>query len=173
MRLILMLAGLFLAAPALAQPAPGPGGPPPQAGQRPAQPTANIIAEPVAMMIAAFDADGDARVTRAEFEAGLTRSFESADPEKIGSIGYIRYADWALKWLGDRNALPGPFEVDTNGDNRITPAELRARFDLLFARFDADKDGVLVRSELVMVRTPQMIMERGQRRREDSQRPPQ
>lgn len=173
MRLILMLAGLFLAAPALAQPAPGGPPPAPGQGQRPAQPTANIIAEPVALMIAAFDADGDARVTRAEFEAGLARSFATADPEKSGSIGYIRYADWALTWLGDRNALPGPFEVDTDGNNRITLAELRTRFDLLFARFDADKDGVLVRSELVMVRTPQMTMERGKRRREDSQRPPQ
>lgn len=171
MRLIPMLAGLILAPSALAQTTPPPVTPTP--GQRAPQPVANIIAEPVALMIAAFDSDGDARVTRTEFEAGLSKSFASADPEKSGSIGYIRYADWALTWLGDRNALPGPFEVDTDGNNRITLAELRARFDLLFARFDTDKDGVLVRSELVLVRTPQLIMERGKRRREDSQRPPQ
>ncbi|MDF7776292.1 EF-hand domain-containing protein [Sphingomonas sp. AOB5] len=173
MRLIPMLAGLLLASPALAQNAPGAPAATPATGQRPAQPVANIIVEPVAMMIAAFDTDGDARVTRAEFDAGVTRSFASADRENSGSIGYIRYAEWALTWLGDRNALPGPFEVDTNGDNRITLDELRARFALLFTRFDADKDGVLIRSELVTIRTPQLQMERGQRRREDSQRPPQ
>jgi hypothetical protein len=67
-----------------------------------------------------------------------------------GSIGYIGFSDWSERWLGDRNTLPNPFEVDRDGDNRITFAELAARFDLFFTRFDANKDGVLVtRSELL------------------------
>ena len=147
MRLILLAAAL-LATPAFAQdrqlvvPA-VPGQPPP-----------TVIVEPAAMMIAAFDSDGDARVTRAEFDAGLRRSFDSANP-RDGAIGYIGYSDWSERWLGDRNTLPSPFEIDRDGDNKITFDELAARFGQLFTRFDADKDDVLVRRELVTIR-PQM-----------------
>lgn len=137
-------------------------------GSTRAQPAATVIVEPAAMMIAAFDADGDAKVTRAEFDAGLRHSFDSIDTAKTGSIGYIGYSDWSERWMGDRNTLPSPFEVDRDGDNRITYAELADRFGLLFTRFDADKDGVLVRRELVTIR-PQMFNpggDRGKRKRD-------
>lgn len=111
------------------------------------QPSASIVAEPAALLIAACDADGDARTTAAELDACLARGFGGAP-----SLGYIDYADWSLKWLGDRAALPSPFTVDTNGDNRITLAELRAQFASLFARFDADKDGAATRAELLTIR---------------------
>ncbi len=115
----------------------------------PAQPPATIVAEPVAMMIAACDSDGDARVTMAEMTACLKRSFQLSDPAGRGSMGYIAFADWAERWLGDRNALPSPFEVDGDADNQITLAELQRSFDRAFARFDRNRDGVLVRSELL------------------------
>ena len=151
MRLFLMLAA-FAATPALAQQTPvTPLVPGPLA-----QPAATVMAEPVAMMIAAFDSDGDARVSRAEFAAGLRHSFDSIDTGKTGSLGYIGYSDWSERWLGDRNTLPSPFEVDRDGDKRITWDELSARFDLLFARFDTNKDGVLARSELLTLR-PQLF----------------
>ncbi|MEI9928365.1 MAG: hypothetical protein WDN44_12560 [Sphingomonas sp.] len=47
---------------------------------------------------------------------------------------------------------PARSRVDRDGDNRISFDELAGRFDLYFARFDADKDGVIVRSELVVLR---------------------
>lgn len=134
-----------------------------------AQPAATVIVEPVAMMIAAFDANGDAKVTRAEFDAGLRHSFDSIDTDHKGSIGYIAFSDWSERWLGDRNTLPSPFEVDRDGDNRITYAELAERFDLFFTRFDADKDGVLTRKELVTIRPPAYTPGggRGKRKRGD------
>ena len=151
MRLLLLLAAFF-AAPALAQQAPVtpvvPGGQ--------AQPAATVMVEPVAMMIAAFDGDGDAKVSRAEFDSGLRRSFDSIDSRKTGALGYIAYSDWSERWLGDRNTLPSPFETDRDGDNRITWEELVARFDLLFTRFDTNKDGTLARSELLTLR-PQLF----------------
>ncbi|MBB4841076.1 MULTISPECIES: EF-hand domain-containing protein [Sphingomonas] len=119
------------------------------------QPAFTVIAEPVAMMIAAFDADGDGKVTRAEFDAGLKRSFDAIDTRHQGWLGYIAYSDWQERWMGDRNTVPSPFEVDRDGDNKITFAEIAERFDLLFTRFDADKNGVLERKELVTIR-PQM-----------------
>ena len=115
-------------------------------------PLATIVAEPVAVAIAGFDADGDGRVTRDELSAGIARSFAAADPSKNGSIGYIAFADWAERWLGDRNAVPSALEVDRDGDNRITLAELSARFDAIFTRLDRDKDGALSHAELLTIR---------------------
>jgi hypothetical protein len=132
----------------LAQAAPLPAAPP----GPPAQPPATLVAEPVAVAIAGFDADGDARVTRAEMEAGVRRSYEAVDTTRSGSLGYIGFADWAERYLGNRSALPSPFETDANGDDRISLAELEAKFAEIFARLDRDRDGVLTRTELLTIR---------------------
>jgi hypothetical protein len=136
-----MILALLLAQAAPAAP-PGP----------PAQPPATLVAEPVAVAIAGFDADGDARVTRAEMEAGVRRSFAAIDTAGAGTLGYIGFADWAERYLGNRSALPSPFETDANGDDRISLAELEAKFAEVFARLDVDKDGVLTRAELLTIR---------------------
>jgi hypothetical protein len=154
MRLSFLLPALLAATPAFAQSL---------AANPTAQPAATVIVEPVAMMIAAFDSDGDARVTRGEFDAGLRHSFDGAAPRE-GTLGYIGFSDWSERWLGDRNTLPSPFETDRDGDNRISFDELADRFALLLARFDADKDGVLTRRELVGIR-PQMPAPDGRKRR--------
>jgi hypothetical protein len=149
MRIRSAIAALLLAVPATlaAQTdAPPIGVRTPAPGQ---PPQSTIMAEPVALMIAAFDADGDARVTRAECMAGVERSFRSIDTTSKGWLGYIEFADWAERWLGDRNALPSPFETDTDGDNHITLAELQAKIMTIFDRFDRNHDGVLVRAELL------------------------
>src|SRR3546814_5598845 len=86
-----------------------------------------MVVEPVAMMLAAGDADGDAGVTRDEARACLARSFASIDTTGAGSLGYIAYSDWAERFLGDPNALPSPFETDVDHDNRITLAELTTK----------------------------------------------
>ncbi|MGU3316262.1 EF-hand domain-containing protein [Sphingomonas sp. M6A6_1c] len=118
----------------------------------PGQPPATFVVEPVGMTIAGFDSDGDGRTSRVELDAGVRRSFAAIDSGKAGTIGYIAFADWAERWLGDRNALPSPFEVDSDGDNRITLAELQATFARIFARLDVDKDGVVTRKELLTIR---------------------
>ena len=131
------VAALLLAAAVPADAQSGRSGPPP----------ASIVAEPAALLIAGCGHGGEARVTRGELGTCLARSFGGA-----ASLGYIDYADWALKWLGDRNALPSPFTLDTDNDNRITLAELQANFAATFARLDADHDGVLTRAELLTIR---------------------
>lgn len=154
MRPYLLVALALIAVPAAAQrsPAGGPQAGPQTPGDQPPRgqpPSPTIMAEPVAVFIAACDADGDARVTRAELAACVTRSFASIDRDGKGSIGYIQFADWSERWLGDRNALPSPFETDIDGDDRITPPELQAQLDKTFARLDRNKDGILVRSEML------------------------
>lgn len=156
MRFLPMLLVALAATPVAAQERPA-APPVPALPAGPQQPAATVIAEPVAMMIAAFDSDGDARVTRPEFDAGLRRSFDSVDTAGKGSVGYIGFSDWSERWMGDRNTLPSPFETDRDGDNQISFDELAQRFALLFARFDADKDGVLVRRELLTVRAPVIV----------------
>lgn len=153
MRLILGSASaVFLAAiaPVAAQRAPNPAtAAAPRVPPITQPPSATIMAEPVALFIATTDANGDARVTRAEAQAGVARSFATVETTTPGSIGYIGLSEWAERWLGDRNALPSAYETDTDGDNRITLAELTAQIDRTFTRLDRDKDGMLVRSELL------------------------
>lgn len=139
----------MLAAAAMAQaiaPSPTPGASPP------AQPPATMVVEPAAMAIAAFDADGDGRTSRAEMEAGVRRSFEAIDTAHAGKLRFLDFAEWALRWLGDRNALPSPFEVDDNGDDAVSLAELQAWFAATFARLDRNRDGYLTRAELLTIR---------------------
>ena len=138
-----MLLALLLAAQQVPPPAP--------AGPRP-QPVATIVAEPAAMLIAACDANMDATVTRDELHACLKRSFATVAEGKP-DIGYIVFGDWAACWLGDINALPGPYGVDGDNDNRITLAELTAEFDRFFDRYDIDKNGSVTRTELLTIRT--------------------
>lgn len=112
-------------------------------------PSATIMAEPIALFLAATDGDGDARVSRSEAQAGLARSFATVETTTPGSIGYIGLSEWAERWLGDRNALPSAYQTDSDGDSRITLAELTAQIDRSFTRLDRDRDSFLVRSELL------------------------
>ncbi|WP_174291843.1 EF-hand domain-containing protein [Sphingomonas bacterium] len=118
-----------------------------------AAPTAaTMVVAPVAMAIAGFDTDGDGRTSRAELTAGIARSFAAVDTGHSGSLRYLDYAEWALRYLGDRNALPSPFEVDANGDDRISLAELQAAFAAAFDRMDTNHDGSVSRAELLTIR---------------------
>lgn len=139
-----ILALAFAASTAVAQqPRPTTGAPPPGS-------TINgRSVAPAGVLIAGFDADGDARTTRDEHRAGTTRSFALADADKDGKLGLIELSNWAAIWLGDVSALPGRFDFDRDFDDAISPAEFAAELDRRFTRYDTDKDGVVVRGELL------------------------
>ncbi|MHA6723405.1 EF-hand domain-containing protein [Sphingomonas sp. RS2018] len=143
---------LFLAAQAV-QPAATDA----QATRRPdayRPPQSTIVAEPVALLLTGFDRDGDARVTLAETRAGIAAI--TAGPEWQAGLGYLAFADWSERWLGDRNGVPTPFEIDRDGDNRVTATELAARVEAIFTRLDANRDGTLSRAEMLTVRSSPM-----------------
>lgn len=138
-----ILAVALVATAASAQPTPPTGSPP--AGE-----TINgRSVAPVGVLIAGFDADGDARTTRDELRAGTTRSFAIADANKDGKLGLIELSNWAEIWLGDVSALPGRFDFDRDFDDAVSPAEFAAELDRRFTRYDGDKDGVVVRGDLL------------------------
>jgi hypothetical protein len=114
---------------------------------QPSPPT--IVASPIAMAIAAWDRDGDLKVTGPEFDWGVSRSFAAFDRENDGSLSLIEFGAWAEATLGNSGALPGYLEFDKDGNDRISKEEFRAYFAGRFKELDKDGNGSLSRSELV------------------------
>ena len=123
----------------------GPGKP---NGQTPA----TLVVEPAAMLIVACDGNADGQTTRDELDICLQHGFVKSAGRAVATLGYIDYGRWQRTWLGDQGALPSPFEVDRDGDDRISLDELQAQFAKLFARFDKDHDGAVTRAEALTVR---------------------
>lgn len=155
MSLVLMLSLLA------AQPAPS--GPPQPVVVRPGEAPAGTspvpiseVAEPLAVAVAGFDADGDGLTTRAEYDAALVRTFAAADRDRDEALGYIEYSGWAQTWLGSQSALPGPFAIDADGNDRLSRAEFLDEFGRQYQRLDRDSDGAISHAELLTVRNPRM-----------------
>lgn len=114
---------------------------------------ATMVVEPVAMFVAACDADGDGITSSPELDACVARSFAAIDTGHGGTLRYLAYADWAKRFLGDANALPSPFEVDRDNDDQITLDELQRHFARLYTRFNKDGQPGITRAELLTFRT--------------------
>lgn len=114
------------------------------------------VAEPIALAVAGFDRDGNGATSRAEFDEGLARTFTGADTNRDGALGYIEYSNWATIWLGSATALPGPFAIDKDGDNRIAREEFATAFAAEFVRLDKNGDGNITHAELLTLRNPRM-----------------
>ena len=105
-----------------------------------------------ALLLSGFDRDNDALITRAELQTGTAQAFAAADADGDGVLGLAELGVWAVRWLGSADARPGRFDFDRDGDDRITAAEFEAELSRQFATFDADKDGIVTRAELLTVR---------------------
>ena len=134
---------------------------------RPSPPT--IIASPFAMAVAAFDRDGDYKVSRAEYDWGVSRAFAAFDRDGDGSLSLIEFAAWAEAALGSSGALPGQFDFDKDGNDKISRDEFRDYFAGRFATLDKNNDGSLSRAELVSF-APQPARDRRDRRDRDDDR---
>jgi len=155
-----MIMSLLLSAASFAaQPGPPPAPPPVtiRPGQAP-EGTSPVpiseVAEPLGLAVASFDQDHDGLTSLAEFDEALARTFAAADRDRDAALGYIEYSGWAERWLGSATALPGPFAIDADGDNRLSQAEFSAEFRRHFARLDRSADGAISHAELLIVRNP-------------------
>lgn len=126
---------------------------------------------PAGVLIVGFDANGDARTSREELRLGTARSFGLADGDRNGALTLIELSNWSATWLGDISALPGRFDFDRDGDDRVSAAEFSAELDRRFVRFDADKDGAVGRGELLQL--PQARPDRRGDGRQKLPSPPQ
>lgn len=154
-----MIAALLLAGAWIIQPGQPPSRPPVtiRPGQAPQGTSAVPIsetAEPLGLAVAGFDGDHDGRTSRAEYDAALARTFAAADRDGDSALGYIEYSGWAETWLGSATALPGPFAIDADGDNRLSQAEFVGEFRKHFTRLDKNADGAVSHAELLTVRNP-------------------
>ena len=136
---------------------------------QPSPPT--IVASPLAMAIAAWDRDGDLKVSRPEFDWGVSRSFAAFDRQNDGTLSLIEFGTWAMATLGNSGALPGHFDLDRDGDDKISSKEFKAYFDARFKSLDANADGVLTRGELVTLIAAPPRGREGRGRREPAPEP--
>jgi hypothetical protein len=119
---------------------------------RPSPPT--ITASPFAMAVAGFDRDSNLQVSRPEFDWGTSKSFAAFDRDSDEYLSLIELTAWAEATLGSQGALPGRFDFDRDGDDRIGRAEFIVQFSSKFAELDKNQDSVLNRAELVTVIDP-------------------
>ena len=133
-------------------------------------PPPTIVATPLALVIAGFDRDGDMIVTHAEFADGVARSFALADSDHDGKVSMIELADWAEVALGNRGALPGPFDFDRDGNDSISREEFTGLFEARFTALDKDGDKVLKRSELVSFAASPPFSKQERRRSQSEER---
>ena len=100
-----------------------------------------------------LDANGDGKVTRAEFDAGFAnRVFAIYNRQE--KDGVITKAEWEAIERANENRAESSFRaLDANGDGKLTRAELSAGprrnavVRRLFDRIDANHDGVITMSE--------------------------
>jgi hypothetical protein len=114
---------------------------------RPSAPT--IVASPLALALAAFDRDGDLKVSRTEADWGVSRSFSAFDRNEDAALTLLELNAWSEAVLGNTGALPGSFDFDRDGDDKISQAEFSTLFANRFVDLDKNKDAALTRSELV------------------------
>jgi len=104
-----------------------------------------------AMLFASFDTDSDYQVNQAEFAAGRTQAFNSADKDNSKTLSLFELEDWREAALGSLDAAPGNLAFDKDYDQRITRAEFDHALGFVFNAGDKNDDGVLAFSELINV----------------------
>ncbi|WP_293611459.1 hypothetical protein [Ponticaulis sp.] len=158
----MFVAGLVSGCASQAGPGGRPDGPPPggAGAMRMNDMPTGFVARPVALLLTSMDRDGDALVSSEEFEAGLSASWDALNMNQTDRVGALVFAQWAEITLGSSDALPSRLSFDTNLDGIIDPTEFRSGLEREFEQLDANHDGILTRSELV-IRLPERQFQQG------------
>ncbi len=108
------------------------------------------IAMPVGLLLTSMDIDRDTQVSRTEVRDGVAESFNASDTDQDGYLSPIEFEDWSRTYLGSEYTTPGRLHFDRDQDARVSLREFATTFDGLHQRLDTDRDGALVRGELLV-----------------------
>ena len=124
--------------------------------------------KPTSLILSEFDGDSDRKITREELSAGIKNEWKMTTKEAAdGQLGPIEFSHWVRMVLGTSDTQFSHLSVDTNANGTVSEDEFRAALEREFNLTDTNKDGVLVRSELVSMFEPQF---RSQRRNGNANR---
>ncbi|MEM8636818.1 MAG: hypothetical protein AAGF33_17765 [Pseudomonadota bacterium] len=107
------------------------------------------VSPPIGLVLASMDSNGDATLSPAELEAGYELSFASGDLDDSRALSGTEFTKWSETQLGQTYALPSLMNFDHDQNASVSETEFKRTFAEIVARFDANADGVLVRSELI------------------------
>lgn len=108
----------------------------------------SVFLSGAALLFVQFDADRNYETSRAEAEEGARTEWPRA-ANGAAVLTPIAFDTWARRALGGPNIGPYRLAFDGNVNNEITPEEFKAGILAKFEQFDANKDGVLTRPEMV------------------------
>lgn len=147
MTLIICLGVAACAGPARrGPPGGGEGGPPGGMGGQ-MRGGMGLVAQPVSLFFAGLDADADMVVTRDEAMLGAAIAWERIG-QPVG-VRALDYEIWQVAAFGNTQSHPAYVAFDVNFDGVIDQDEFLDLFEREFAAIDADKNGLLERSEIV------------------------
>jgi len=139
-------------------------GPPPDGARSGQQPrSSGTFLHPVAALFVSMDLNNDKTTSRTELSEGIALEWASFDRNP----SQIYYMDWATDTLGNADAMPNFISFDRNLDGVITQAEFSERIEQRFDALDKDKDGNLLRSEMIVAIAPRQSQS-GQSGRQES-----
>ncbi len=105
---------------------------------------------PLGLFLAGLDVDRDTRISHAEMLDSATESFANSDADGSAHLSPIEFADWSRTNFGTEESVPGRLHFDRDLDGRISLSEFNTTFDEIFLRLDANQDGMLNRTELLV-----------------------
>lgn len=92
-----------------------------------------------------FDADADGQITADEFARVTAADYAVADASHDGKLSTSEAWDFNAKIASNKDVSP---IIDWNADGNISVEEFSAQWRTLFARADANHDGVVTADEL-------------------------
>jgi len=162
---ILIMAGLFFAAPALAQvisQTPRPDVPSPETEtvetlehREPIGSSGTVVQIPRsgALLFAGFDTSGDYIIDKAEVAAGIARAFVQADWDNNGFLSLVELEGWRVAALGSEHAAPSNFAFAPNFARTVSKEKFTTVLMNLADRLDKDDqsemDGKIALSDLL------------------------
>ena len=114
----------------------------------PRRPSTQRIIIPAGLLYASFDTNGDYAASRTELNAGILRSFATADKNANDMVSLVELAAWREAILGSRDLPPGNTQFDKNFNGQIEPSEFKTVLEDLFEAFDRNENGQLEFAEM-------------------------